>query len=121
MNIYLIVLQGQGDEYVAVVDQETWDWINSDIPQSAHDDDASAWSEWELMPVRTRNALIANTRKGDEADPLITIGSYENDRAMAVCTASGAALYDAPDVADAKKWVKDNGYMIVETYRGCIY
>ena len=69
MNYYLIWLQGQGDTYVKVVDDETWQWItnrNHSIPCPAS--------------VLER----AKARRGEEFEaPFETSGSsYRNDRAL---------------------------------------
>jgi hypothetical protein len=117
---YLVVLEGQGDAYVLLIDQATWDWINSDIPESAKGE--GEWDETFLAPEAVRKA---HAEYGDGVS--ITIGSYQNDRALA---ATEAALWtnhlgDASDVTDdiqyARRWAKDNGYEIRDTFNGGIY
>jgi hypothetical protein len=45
-KMYLVLLEGGGDLYVKVVDQETFDWICSDDmgqPADFNEDDDSSW------------------------------------------------------------------------------
>lgn len=122
MQVYLIVLQGQGDEYAAIVDKETWDWINSDVPEYAIG--KSSWSERATMPQRVREA-IDKANEADPEDPQMTCGSFDNDRAMHVCAYHAALYCDMGDEdetrREAKRWARENGHKIVDTYEGCIY
>lgn len=55
----------------------------------------------------------------------MTIGSYENDRALAAaCTADdidGDLPQSFDSVKDAMKWAKEKNVEIVDEYHGCIY
>jgi hypothetical protein len=118
MNVYLIVVKGQGDEAAAVVDQETWDWIHSDPPK----DLGVIWDELPTMPARVRDAIV---KEGDPEGGVVTIGSHVNDRALVVIHIEGAALYasygDSDEEIWAKKWIRENEHTLVDRYDGMIY
>lgn len=118
MDAYLLVLQGQGDEYATLVDKETWDWINSPPPKNRT---SNGWSELSIMPKWIRDAC---KKSGD--DPCITIGSYQNDRALVASMSEGNGIFADMDSygaseKNARQFAEENGYTIVAEYEGCIY
>jgi hypothetical protein len=117
MDVYLIVLEGQGDVSVALVDYETWEWINSPKPESAKGE--RAWDEFKMAPEYVQNTLM---KYGDDK-LIITIGSFQNDRALAAST-DGAVWFqygEYDDIQAAKEWASVNGYDIEDEFHGYIY
>lgn len=108
-NVYLVVLEGGGDEWVGLVNEETWNWImqgfdsaktegysyNEDVPQ-------------ELIDAYPKREYQATT-------VLVTTGSYDNDRALA------APKIDFTSIKKAEQYIKKNNCHLVDEYYGCIY
>lgn len=117
---YLIVLEGQGDVEVKLVDQEVWDWINRDDSverAQARADGSYCWDEKSIAPNSVVDAWPEDERI------LITTGSSHNDRML--MTPEKACLfseYGGTEVEEeAQEWARKNGYEIMDTVEGCIY
>jgi hypothetical protein len=112
---YVVYLSGQGDVDIRIVDQATWDWINSPVPSNYRN--LGHWEE--TIPSRPQDAEEFDP--DDEfADPIvatITCGSYENDRAINCYAISQG--YETR--TEAKAHLKKLGYTFGDTYMGCIY
>lgn len=105
-NKYMITLSGGGDTDVFFVDKPVFDWINSGIP--AHAAGKGSWVE--KMPG------VEND--DEDNDPFVTIGSYDNDRAIY----AGSQCADRfSSVGDGLKYAKRQNFNIVDTYEGMIY
>jgi hypothetical protein len=123
---YLLVLDGQGDEYAMIVDEEVWNWLRSDKPASVPED-ASMWDELQLAPEKVRKAIeeAAGAQRDRSLALLeVTSGSYENDRMLHLQEAS-CLFHDMGNPREteraAKRYAKQHGIQIVERYEGCIY
>ena len=115
---YLIILSGQGDTIIKVVNQETWEYIFSPAPKFvlygaketlpagvAADDDFDDDDDDEPTPTPNPNPTIS-----------VTSGSYENDRALLV---KGEQSFYS--LSDYTKWVKKSKAKIADEYHGLIY
>lgn len=121
-HAYMVILIGQGDTHVKVVDKEIWDWFHS--PRPAFKPGEYCFDELQIAPEKVRAAVIKEAGDApDEAEIGVTSGSWENDR-MVICP-SDACLFeeygDTSSIQTAIKWAKTNGYKIVEREEGCIY
>ncbi len=117
-NAYLVIMQGQGDTEVKLVDKEIWDWFHSPRPPFADD---AYFDELPIAPRRVREAILK--LNPDEQELGVTSGSWENDR-MLRCP-DEACLYheygDTSSIRAAERWAKKNNYRIVEREEGSIY
>lgn len=124
MNIYLLVLSGQGDTDVKPVDEEAYNWITSEDlgrPETfEEDEDEHGWYD-RIVPASQLELLQKDADKfGGEVERVyITIGSYDNDRALFAKPVEGYATHDS--VADAIKEITAKGDTLVDSYEGCIY
>ena len=117
MKVYLIVLTGQGDTFIKVVDEETFEWIVSDdLGQPKGEEDASSWED-QLVPASQIEKI---KEEEGEYDPLrITIGSYDNDRALAAKPCGDYDTYYS--IKEAMKAIKSHGDELEDEYQGYIY
>lgn len=118
-SVYLIVLTGQGDVEVKVVDKETFDWVTSTNPGRREIGDArgSSWID-ALVPESQKPKILKEYgREGREVR--LTSGSWQNDRMISARPADGYESYDR--LADALKAVKKAGDEVEDTVEGCIY
>jgi len=119
MNVYLVTLEGGGDRYIKVVDQETYDWITSDdMGRPEGEDNSSSWED-QLVPA----SQIAKMKKqrGEDYEPVsITSGSWDNDRAIAALSADGYDD-DYDSIKEALRDIKKKGDEMEDEYHGCMY
>lgn len=117
-NVYLLLLEGQGDLVVTVVDKETFDWVTSDdLGRRPEDAGRTHWDD-QLVPASQIAKMKAD--EGEAYQPVwITIGSWDNDRALAAKPADGYKQYSR--VTDAMKAIKKRGDKLVDEFAGCIY
>jgi hypothetical protein len=101
---YLIILNGQGDTDVILAEAAAQSWITGPAPRF------SRGAVKEKIP-----ATVISTHKVGSKTIEITIGSYENDRALQ-CPGDHFG-----SVKDALEFVKKNGHNVVDEYHGCIY
>jgi hypothetical protein len=112
-DVYVLHLSGQGDTYIKLVDQETWDWIFN--PWNPPDPAASSYDDSTVPPA----VLKRMKDMGDEfVLPNITRGSYENDRALQVAGVFGETFFD---LADAMHYIKKHDLNVLASWEGCIY
>jgi hypothetical protein len=95
---YIVYLSDQSDRFVYIVEKPIWDWINSEAKAK----DKKSWLE--QIPG------------SDEFIP-VTIGSFENDRALRYM--GHAKIYYS--LSEAVKAIVDNGHVLVDTYEGYCY
>jgi hypothetical protein len=115
-TMYLVELSGQGDHYRFLVSEKIIDWINSRVTPGREGDE-SCWSD-----------TATPTEFGEEAH--LTIGSYQNDRAMHLlgraCRADfllGNDVREFLSVVEMVEWAKENDVAIDEDsgFEGYIY
>jgi hypothetical protein len=118
LKVYLIILTDQGDTKIKVVDQETWDWINSDdLGRHPNLEGASSWTD--LLVPQSQLKKILDDNNGYH--PHLTIGSWQNDRAMWSCNADGYVEGYYGSVEDAMEAIEKNGHELTDEYHGSIY
>jgi hypothetical protein len=85
-KVYLIRLQGGGDVDEKFVDEEAWNWIiSNDMGQAPEDVGKGSWIDQNVpdsvMEALRKEYLAYGLHPGGATVPL-TIGSWENDRAL---------------------------------------
>lgn len=101
-KMYLIILQGGGDTDIKLVPFAAKAWIESAYPVDME----------ETIPPEVREGFEDDY---EEDTVIVTPGSGDNDRALAV---QGYGLYST---TDAHKYARKNGIEIVDEYHGYIY
>jgi hypothetical protein len=109
-KLYLVVLEGGGDITVALVAESVWQWI--DLPFESQD---SGYYE-DVPPA----VLVEAEKHGrlswfKDGKLRISVGSYDNDRALA------APGLQFDDLESAEAYAAANKVQIEGTYDGCIY
>ena len=107
----MLVLTGQGDTYIKIVNKKTWDWIFSPPPVMK-----------KHIGIDTgipQNQIEA--RKKDKLSEVFTVtsGSYENDRAMGAYSDDGFDTYYK--IKDALKALEKKNIKIKDEWHGHIY
>ena len=108
-EMYLVMLEGQGDLDMKLVGKATFDWINSERP------DMPDYSADEEVPA----AVLAENPEMVERGKTtiqVTSGSCENDRAMNV-----VATLTFDSVVEAMKYIAKNKINLVDEFTACIY
>ena len=115
-EVYLIHLVGQGDVSVKLVSKETFDWIEREWPGSFEEH----YLEDRTCPSRQLELMRKEWKSsGDEMEyPGITIGSFNNDRAIHALPEFGSEFYTLVDALD---FVRENDMRIAEIFEGYIY
>ncbi len=118
-QVYLIILSAiDGDYTTKVVDKETFDWLSKRpiFPSGItgiEDPDVPSVQIQELSKV---------DKYGDTAYPVtITIGSWENDRAMDARSLFGYDEYYCEPMMKVFADIAKNGDEVVDEYHGMIY
>lgn len=104
-DVYLLILIGQGDKDIGLVNEETWNWIFSDF-------DSGESGYHEDVPESILKAY-PNTKSAKKI--YVTSGTYDNDRAL-----QGPKLTFS-SVKEAMAFIKKNNCNLVEEFEGCIY
>lgn len=114
MKAYSVILVGQGDTNIKIIDKETFDWIHTDS-QAGRVGNESGWID-KACPSSIKNRLE------DKDYPYITIGSMHNDRALAAPAIKHEneelSYYDMTEFMNG---VKKHNIQIVESFEGYIY
>lgn len=105
-KMFLISLSGQGDVDLKLVTKEVWDWILTPFNGKS-----SGYSE--VVPKEVQDEMIKHNGSVDEV--FVSIGSYENDRAL---QAPGISFWGHKELIE---YVKNNNIEIVEEFEGYIY
>lgn len=106
--MYIIALSGQGDTYVKVVDKTTYDWIVGPVGT-----ESNSKGEWKdtLCPQVQLDLM--------RSAPMITSGSWENDRALSCESTDGYEQYSS--ITAAVKAIKKKRHKLAGDYEGFIY
>lgn len=111
-TLHLITLSGGGDTYHKLVGPATFEWL-------FHDFESTKSGYYEKIPQTVQDEFSAfdtNWKKENkEGEIQITIGSYDNDRAM------HAIGLDFDSASKACKWAISRGIELGEEYDGCVY
>jgi hypothetical protein len=108
MGCYMIMLSGQGDNEIKLVNKETWDWINT---QNINPPDSQV--EKYIKEYQHGNPRIDEIIKQMNGCK----NSWSNDRALSASSDYGETFYDMTEAID---FIGDN-YKVIETYTGYIY
>lgn len=116
MKIYLVLLIGQGDIQITVLDEEAWNWL---------------WSPMGTeMPETVKKKLRSYREKEygpgefseDEIEVIYeTSGSYVNDRALSLPSTVDGYKNAYCSLADFVKKIQETGDEVEDTWEGCIY
>lgn len=118
MNVYIVYLSGNGDVDIKVVDKETYDWINNNekgLPPGKKN--PSGWKD-SLVP-QSQLVLMKEQDGNDFEHPIVTSGSYQNDRALYAVSTRGYTTYS--NLKKAMDGITEKGDVLIETYSGLIY
>lgn len=119
MNIYLLILSGQGDLEIKVVDKETYEWVtSSDLGRPQGYVNKYSWED-QLVPA----SQIAKRKEdqGEDYYPVsLSFGSWDNDRAIAAMPIDGYAHHYSSVLALIEQ-INHRGDYIADEYVGCIY
>lgn len=110
---YLLVLAGGGDKSVTVITEEYWAWITrKDTPGRVGTE--SGWLDTACPPAMVTSLAPERT--------WVTVGSFENDRALWVSNCRDVPGIDTFDtVHEALDFVKSKGLTLKNEYHGYIY
>jgi hypothetical protein len=121
---YLINLDGQGDTRSALVAKEVFDWIErKDTP--GREGDESMWTDTGI-PESLHNALKKESFYSED-EVAVTIGSFDNDRAIIAVNApyddmgASGIFYSDDDEKSVKRWAREHGFKIEDSYVGGLY
>jgi hypothetical protein len=128
VKLYLITLAGGGDIDLKLVDQETWDWIQNSDTGNADSPDETCWTD-RACPETVKRRIYEKERTTEpyeewaEENPMLTIGSWQNDRmllAPAATAADGKELVFW-SVSAAMGFCQKEGIEVAGEEEGCIY
>ena len=105
-KMFLISLSGQGDTDLKLVTQEVWDWVLTPF-------NGKGSGYTETVPKAVQEEMMKHN--GEVYEVNVTIGSYENDRAL---QAPGVSFRTHKELIE---YVKKNSVEIVEEFDGYIY
>ena len=115
--MYLLVLVGQSDTIVKLVDQETWDWIHVDPGFT----DGVTYETLDVTPEMEKR-ILAYFKVDTLEDFSVTIGSWENDKALfAPPVIIDDVEMEFGNMAAAFNTLKDKGIDILGSYQGHVY
>lgn len=106
LKCYSVMLEGQGDVTIALVNKGTWDWITKGgkVPQNQID-----------------RATKAAQKDGMESQSYIddmTSADGDNDRALSLCPDYGELF---TDLKEYTKFAIANNVEVLDEYEGYIY
>lgn len=115
-KVHIILLSGMGDEYVYLVNDELWDWVQSDDRgREGANPEAMSW----------RDSIAPQLAYGDdELPPYLSANGFQNDRAMSCplsCFDDIHIDHFQPDIGAMVKAIQEAGYEIGGTYTGALY
>jgi len=122
---YLIELRGGGDTYIHLVEKEVFDWVTSSEQPGRKAGDSSWFETEEHVPKVIWDSIMkcpeANDWFPDGLD--VTIGSYNNDRALHLGSTFGEDdLFPSFNTtAEMMEWVNKNNIRVVDSFAGYIY
>lgn len=121
MKVWMIVLKGQGDTDVKIVDEATFKWVTSEDMGKPEGTTSNGWLD-TLVPESQKKLMRAATTYGKPTDEVeLTSGSWWNDRMLAACGLPGYEGENMWSLRDALRIVKRRGDEIEDTVEGEIY
>lgn len=112
-KLYLLNLNGGGDTHIILVTEAVWDWICSPYISSQEKVPEAVL----LEAKRHESPAFDDEFCNPDEDGLyyVSMGSYENDRAM------GAPGHSFWTMKEAFEFIKDNDIEIIEEFDGYLY
>lgn len=118
MKAYIIMLQGQGDVDVRVVDAETFAWVTSRDMGKPVGAEGNAWVDQLVPPSQLQKRLRDDDAPGELQ---ITSGSWYNDRMLAAYNADGYDRDGYGSLRDAMRAIQKRGDEFEDSVEGMIY
>lgn len=112
-DVYMIHLTGQGDVDIALVDRETFEWVTSKQQGRPAGDTSSGWID-QSVPASVKARLPRDAQRVQ-----LTIGSWENDRALTATLLRGVKRFT--EMREALAHIREHKLKVVDTYEGYIY
>lgn len=126
-KVYLLVLEGQGDINIKIVDTMTYNWITNNDLGRAPDTDKYSWDD-KTCPVEIKRKIWEeqsghyNKCSFEEFKINISSGSYNNDRAL---MAPVITINDEEgffwEITKAMKFINKHNLEVLGEYQGYIY
>lgn len=118
MKVYILILTGQGDTYVRVIDKEAWEWIFSPSPSFP----AGKYEAFDpTTPQSVLDALKKEYKDSNAPDVRVSSGSCDNDRALLCYSNIPGYKGNYNSVKSALKAIEKRGDTVKDTYEGYIY
>ena len=116
-KLYMLTLSGQGDTHVKLIDEESWNWIDSAEKLKF---EKGKFSGYLPFPPAIRARL--DTPDDYPNGAYITSGSAYNDAALQ-CPAVEINGEEADffQLKDAMTFIRKHDVEIVDSFEGCIY
>jgi len=119
-KVFLVMLEGGGDRYIKIVDEETFNWICSDDEgRPEGKEDALCWPDQCVPESQLQKMRTLFDSDEDFHLPDVTTGSLDNDRAIHAQPADGYDEYDT--IKEAMAAIKENGDKLEDEYEGYMY
>jgi len=112
MKAYLIVLSGCNDIIIKLVDQETWEYLQSPLPEFG-----SARKITETPPKNVSDNIVGCYGNGDGTIDI----SCRNDRAIHIVWRLNGKETTFIRFKDLYKFIADNDIQIEKEYQGALY
>lgn len=117
MDAYLIILSGQGDTSIKIIDEEIWTWLMSDREVDDHGHDINVpQAVIDRMWEEDQGPYGGEFDSKDDVKIYLSKNSHINDRALAI-----AGIYGSYNPKKAINWCVDNKVKIKNYYEGYIY
>jgi hypothetical protein len=119
-KVYLLILSGQGDTQVKIVEEETFKWVTSPDDGRSAEETLAHINSWEDKNVPASQIALMKKILGDEYEPVrLGGGSWTNDRALAAQPIEGYP--DCWSIIDSLRAAKAKGDEVEDTYEGYLY
>ena len=117
-KLYMITLIGQGDTEIALVDEESWNWLNnpkdaSKFPLELASKLMGIDNGYSTPPYNGVQEYIS-----EKISEIQTSGSPDNDAALFIVAGCDQIFYNT---MGAISYVRENNIEIMGSYEGCIY
>ncbi len=109
-KLHLVTLSGGGDVYHKLVGPKTFEFISSEWSSP---DGSNSYDE--IIPEEVKEEIQCLSGETSDDSIHITIGSFDNDRAIQL---DGK---DFDSATQAVKWAVKSGVELGEEYDGCVY
>jgi hypothetical protein len=129
-TFYLLSMTGTEDQDYRLVDEETWEWINSNLPDFP--EGVYGMNDPSVPDIVKQNLFTAcygergarfpdDPKTWQEVTVHVSTGSGDNDRMLASYGFLNGENLQFFSVTDLNKFVKENDIEIVDEMEGAIY